>query len=92
MTSEEKGWKEVSPAGICWKSSTEFLTGDWKTYKPARDKEKCNLCLFCVLFCPDGAIHWIPENGDIEFAYDFCKGCGISANECPKQAIEMKLE
>jgi 2-oxoacid:acceptor oxidoreductase delta subunit (pyruvate/2-ketoisovalerate family) len=43
-----------------------------------------------VLFCPDGAIHWKPEK-DIEFDYNFCKGCGICANECPTKAIEMKL-
>ncbi|MGB9778603.1 MAG: 4Fe-4S binding protein, partial [Candidatus Bathyarchaeales archaeon] len=24
--------------------------------------------------------------------YNFCKGCGICANECPTKAIEMKLE
>ncbi|MCD4842810.1 MAG: 4Fe-4S binding protein, partial [Methanosarcinales archaeon] len=23
---------------------------------------------------------------------DYCKGCGICANECPKDAIEMVLE
>jgi len=27
--------------------------------------EKCTRCLLCVLFCPDGAIHWKPEKGDI---------------------------
>jgi 2-oxoisovalerate ferredoxin oxidoreductase delta subunit len=45
-----------------------------------------------VLFCPDGAIRWKPEKGDIEFDYSFCKGCGICANECPTKAITMKLE
>jgi len=92
VTSREKSWKEISPAGVCWISSTEFLTGDWKTYKPLRDLEKCTRCLLCVLFCPDGAIRWNAEKGDIEFDYDFCKGCGICANECPTKAIEMKLE
>jgi len=24
--------------------------------------------------------------------YDYCKGCGICANECPANAIEMKRE
>jgi pyruvate ferredoxin oxidoreductase delta subunit len=91
MTSREKSWKEISPAGVCWKPSTQFLTGDWKTYKPVRDPEKCTLCLACVLFCPDGAIHWQKEKGDIEFDLNFCKGCGICANECPKKAIEMKM-
>lgn len=92
MTSQEKGWKEIPPAGICWKPSTEYLTGDWKTYQPARDLEKCTRCLFCLIFCPDGAIHWNSEKEDIEFDLNFCKGCGICANECPADAIEMVLE
>jgi len=26
------------------------------------------------------------------FDYDYCKGCGICANECPTKAIEMVRE
>jgi len=92
VTVREKSWKEISLAGVCWKSSTQFPTGDWKTFKPIRDVKKCTRCLLCVLLCPDGAIHWKPEEEDIEFDYDFCKGCGICANECPTKAIEMELE
>ena len=92
MTGHEKGWKEIAPAGVCSKSSTSFLTGDWKTYTPVRDVEKCTRCLLCVLFCPDGVIHWKSEKEDIEFDNSFCKGCGICANECPTNAIKMKLE
>ena len=44
------------------------------------------------MFCPDGAIKWRPEIGDIEFDFSFCKGCGICANECPTKAITMKIE
>jgi len=92
MSSELKGWKQIAPAGVCSKSSSSFLTGDWKTYTPIRDLEKCTRCLTCVIFCPDGAIRWIPEKKDIEFDMNFCKGCGICANECPTKAIKMKLE
>jgi pyruvate ferredoxin oxidoreductase delta subunit len=91
MTREEKGWREISPAGVCWKPSTVFLTGDWKTYKPIRDEEKCTRCLLCVIYCPDGAIRWNDEKADIAFDLNFCKGCGICANECPTTAITMKL-
>lgn len=90
MTNQQKNWKEIPPAGICWKPSTEYLTGDWKTYRPVRDPDKCTKCMLCVMFCPEGAIHW--KEGSIEIEYDFCKGCGICANECPTDAIEMKLE
>ena len=41
--------------------------------------------------CPDGAIRFRPELKKIEFDYNFCKGCGICANECPTKAITMKL-
>jgi len=92
MTSEQKGWKEIPIAGVCWLPSTEYITGDWRTFKPVRDLEKCNKCLICFIQCPDGAIQWKSEIEDIEFNYDYCKGCGICANECPKKAIEMILE
>lgn len=92
MTAEQKSWKEIPPAGVCWKPSTEYLTGDWKTYRPVLDPEKCTQCMLCVLFCPDGAVHWKPEEERVEFDYNFCKGCGICAHQCPSDAIEMELE
>jgi pyruvate ferredoxin oxidoreductase delta subunit len=92
VTTQNKGWKELPLAGVCWKSSTQYLTGDWKTYTPVWDAERCTRCVLCVLFCPDGAIHWDAKKKDIEFDYAFCKGCGICANECPVDAIEMKRE
>lgn len=91
MTAKEKSWKEASQAGVCWKSSKTYLTGDWKTFRPERDITKCTKCLICTIFCPDGAIHWRIDKGDIEFDMDFCKGCGICANECPTKAIVMKM-
>ena len=91
MSSKEKGWKEISIAAIPSKSSIGFMTGDWKTYMPVLDLEKCTTCLTCVMFCPEGAIKWRPEMGKIEFDFSFCKGCGICANECPTKAITMKM-
>jgi len=92
MSSEKKGWKKLPIAGVCWKPSTEYLTGDWRNYKPVRNPEKCTMCLICHIYCPDGAIPFNTETGEIEFDYDHCKGCGICANECPQKAIEMVLE
>jgi len=62
-------------------------TGSWRVFKPVVDKEKCNECGLCAMYCPDNAI-------DEELAVDlrFCKGCGICANECPKKAIAMVRE
>ena len=92
MTMQKKGWKDIPLAGVCWKPSTQYLTGDWKTYTPVRDVERCTRCVLCVLFCPDGAIRWDANKKDIDFDYAFCKGCGICANECPVDAIEMRIE
>ena len=52
MSRKEKTWKEISPAGVSPKSSTGFMTGDWKTFMPIRDLEKCTVCLTCVLYVP----------------------------------------
>jgi len=92
MTSKQKGWKEIPIAGVCWAPTTEYLTGDWRTFKPVLDPEKCNKCLLCYVYCPDGAIQWKPEAEKIEFNYNYCKGCGICANECSQEAIKMVLE
>jgi len=68
-------------------SFVDNKTGSWRTFKPVYDKEKCNMCRFCWFFCPEGCIHDKKEY--MEFDFDYCKGCGICANECPKEAIEM---
>jgi 2-oxoacid:acceptor oxidoreductase delta subunit (pyruvate/2-ketoisovalerate family) len=90
--SKEKGWKDLPIGGVCTKSSVGFLTGDWKTYMPVRDLNKCTLCLTCAMFCPEGAIKMSPDKSQIWFDMSFCKGCGICANECPTKAITMKME
>ena len=90
--SKEKGWREIAMAGVCPKASTGFMTGDWKTFMPIRDLEKCTVCLTCTMMCPEGAIRHRPEMGKVEFDMTFCKGCGICANVCPTKAITMKIE
>ena len=92
MKAQEKGWKEIPPAGVCWKPSTEYLTGDWKTYYPKLDQEKCIKCYICWKFCPDVSVLVKDTESFPEFDLDHCKGCGICAHECPKDAIEMILE
>ena len=92
MTSKQRGWKEVPIAGVCWIPTTEYITGDWRTFRPILDPAKCNKCLMCYIYCPDGAVEWRPEIGEIEFNYKYCKGCGICANECRQEAIKMALE
>jgi pyruvate ferredoxin oxidoreductase delta subunit len=41
----------------------------------------------CWLVCPDNAI-----NEKIETDYNYCKGCGLCARECPVKCIDMVEE
>ena len=52
----------------------------------------CFECDNCYSVCPDNAI--IKQGPDEGFVidYDYCKGCGLCAAECPCGAIEMVLE
>lgn len=92
MSEGQKSWKEIPIAGVCWRPATEYPTGDWRTFRPVYDAKKCTKCLLCPMICPDAAIKWSKTKEEIEFDYDFCKGCGICANECPADAINMVRE
>ena len=48
----------------------------------------CFGCDNCFGVCPDNAIEKFAA-GEYEFKYDYCKGCGICAEECPCGAISM---
>ena len=93
MSDEEKlGWKSIAIGGILLEagSALKYKTGDWRAYRPVIDEEKCIYCLLCWIYCPDGAI--IRKEKIVTVNYDYCKGCGICANECPVKAIRMEEE
>lgn len=50
----------------------------------------CNNCDNCYVFCPDLSI--LKKNGEYEILYDYCKGCGVCAHECPRNVISMFFE
>ncbi|MFY9263679.1 MAG: NAD(P)-binding protein [Actinomycetaceae bacterium] len=48
----------------------------------------CFGCDNCFGVCPDNAVIKI-KPGEYKFNYDYCKGCGVCAEECPCGAITM---
>jgi pyruvate ferredoxin oxidoreductase delta subunit len=89
-------------------NSRRYKTGDWRTFRPVSLPDKCTNCMICWMLCPDSAIKVggvddpakglkgvsnNPKLGNFGgFDLDFCKGCGVCAEECPFKAIEMKQE
>jgi 2-oxoacid:acceptor oxidoreductase gamma subunit (pyruvate/2-ketoisovalerate family) len=50
----------------------------------------CYSCGNCFNYCPDAAI-FIDDENRIRIDYDYCKGCGICAYECPCSAIDFQM-
>lgn len=71
-------------------------TGSWRVERPVLDTSKCipaksnkEACFLCWMYCPEGVIsRTIPP----AFDFEYCKGCGICAEECPAGAITMVNE
>jgi pyruvate ferredoxin oxidoreductase delta subunit len=90
-----KGWRELPIGGLILEGGTSerYKTGGWRSLRPIWNKERCIGCLFCWIYCPEGAVI-VEDEKVVGIDLEFCKGCGICANECPPKvkAIEMKLE
>jgi NADPH-dependent glutamate synthase beta subunit-like oxidoreductase len=52
----------------------------------------CFECDNCYGVCPDNAIVKLGPGNRFRMNYDYCKGCGMCATECPCGAIEMTPE
>lgn len=60
-------------------------------FKAKVDKEKCNGCKICILFCPEpNTIKFDAAAKKIEIDENRCKACKICVVNCPKQAIELE--
>jgi len=90
---KKKGWKDLPIGSLIERGGTamEFKTGDWRTDRPIWYEDKCTSCLLCFIQCPDSCIV-IEDSKMVGIDLDFCKGCGICKEVCPKDAIEMKRE
>ena len=81
---KKPGWKELAQSDLIIGGGTakSFKTGDWRTKRPVFIPEKCINCMACWVYCPDAAV--IVKDGKVVgFDYEYCKGCGICAHECP---------
>ncbi len=94
---KEPLWKKLPAGSVILEpgSSAKFKTGSWRSMRPKWIEENCIQCLFCWIYCPDMSV--IVEDGKRKgFNYDYCKGCGICALECPgkkgNKAIIMEKE
>jgi len=78
-----KGFQEVIPSPSEEEAISEarrcFMCGS------------CTECGNCHIFCPESAIKTDPEGYGYIPDMDYCKGCGICVNECPRGAMEMKF-
>ncbi len=81
----------VARSKLC--ESEAGKTGDWRSSRPEIDCSKCipsktgrQSCFLCWMYCPEGIVK---KSIPVEIDYDYCKGCGICAEECPAKAIRM---
>ncbi len=92
-----KKWRELVPGAVILDagSAAEFKTGSWRAFRPVWKEENCIQCLFCWLYCPDMSV-FVEDGKMTGFNYDYCKGCGLCARECPgkkgNKAIVMEEE
>jgi pyruvate ferredoxin oxidoreductase delta subunit len=90
---ERLTWRDLNIGAIVAEpgSASNYQSGDWRAQRPILDREKCDKCGLCWLYCPDAAIKPLYD-GYYEIDLYYCKGCGICAKECRRGAIKMILE
>jgi pyruvate ferredoxin oxidoreductase gamma subunit len=83
----EGGIEKVTNSG----NSYSRHTGNWRTFKPTINYEKCTDCMICYAYCPESAMS-LGADGRVMIDYDNCKGCMICMTECPLRAITQSTE
>ena len=76
MSTQKKGWKDIPLGGACWMPSTEYKTGDWRSFKPVWNTcsvQTCNktveIGVLLTRFTHNNSIIWTNQKRrDIGFA------------------------
>ncbi len=86
----ELTWRDLEIGSIVTEpgNASQYRTGDWRSQRPIFDFDKCIKCRLCQIYCPEGCIYETEEGYFLSDLY-YCKGCGICAKECPKDAVTM---
>ncbi len=64
---------------------------NWRDSLPVCIAERCQpeeCAQECIIYCPE-AVARVTAKGVFGSDYDFCRGCGLCARECPLDAIRM---
>jgi len=85
----------VRPPGERVRDFREYIGGldaesAWSEAQRCFKCGTCTLCDNCRLFCPDAAIVKNPDGNGYTILYEYCKGCGVCVEECPRAAIHLR--
>ena len=84
----------LGPCALIFSSAE---TGTWRVVRPSVNTELCIYCGTCEKYCPGDVMTVTKDEssgkgkptGRVEIDFNYCKGCGICANVCPKRSISM---
>ncbi len=85
---------EVARRTATFEEVVQGLDRDTALYEARRCLScgNCFECDNCYGVCPDNAVIKLGPGKGFKFNYDYCKGCGICAQECPCGAIAVMPE
>ena len=77
--------------GPCALVFSSTRTGTWRVVRPVVDQAQCIKCGICEIHCPTDVITTgaMEDGSEMAIDYRYCKGCGICAEVCTKNAIAM---
>jgi Pyruvate/2-oxoacid:ferredoxin oxidoreductase delta subunit len=79
-------------------SGFEEVTGTLSADAAAREAARCfgcgncNTCGNCYFFCPDFAVHRNSKTRKVFIDNDYCKGCCICVEECPRGVLSAEVK